>query len=516
MDTMPKAATTENKKSGGINKVVFAGLFLPVAALVVVIGLSLGGMRMADRISEILESDGVHLQLVSGFLGAEILSSLKHLRAVAAEAVTREALEARSPAQLRALQDSLLTLARRNPLYQQVRWIDETGMEQVRISRAGDEPVVVAAQDLQDKSGRYYFQAANEMLFGELYISRVDLNEEQGRVEMPPRPVLRIATPVAGGAQQRRGILIINIDMKYLFEFVHTMSQADPDVQYYLINQQGMLLDADLEADQATQGPKPDMDFAPLHPGLWEQVQGNDTGSLEAADGLWTWRRLSPVASFKRLTREFTRQAVAFDQLISDEFSLMLVAHRSPAILDKLRRESYTLIALAALSLLAVYGLTLYFYLNGQARARRAEVEAAYARARAASLERMNELEERFHRLVEASSIGQVVVDEAGRIEIANPAAERMLGYDRDELVGLSVDTLLPEQRHEQHRNLREQFMQAPETRQMGAGRELAAVRKDGSVMPVEVGLNPYLDHGRQLVLASIIDLSARQDQGAG
>ena len=512
---MPKTATTENSKNSGMNKAVFTGLFLPVAALVVVIGLSLGGMRMDDRISEILESDGVHLQLVSGFLGAEILSSLKHLRAVAAEAVTRKALDARSTGQLRALQDSLLTLARRNPLYQQVRWIDEAGLEQVRISRVGDEPVVVAAQDLHDKSGRYYFQAANEMLFGELYISRVDLNEEQGRIEMPLRPVVRIATPVAGSAQQRRGILIINIDMKYLFEFVHTMGQADPDLQYHLINQQGMLLDADLEAGQATDGQQQVMDFAPLYPGVWEKIQENDTGSLEAADGLWTWRRLSPVASFKKLTREFTRQAVAFDQLISDEFSLMLVVHRSPAVLDKIRRESYTLIALAALSLLAVYGLTLYFYLNGQARARQAEVEAAYARARAASLERMNELEERFHRLVEASSIGQQVVGETGRIEIANPAAERMLGYDTGELVGLGVDELLPGQLLERNRELREDFMQAPETRQMGAGRELAAVRRDGSVMPVEVGLNPYLDHGRRLVLASIIDLSTQQDQDA-
>jgi PAS domain S-box-containing protein len=127
----------------------------------------------------------------------------------------------------------------------------------------------------------------------------------------------------------------------------------------------------------------------------------------------------------------------------------------------------------------------------------------------------MNELEERFHRLVEASSIGQLVVGETGRIEIANPAAERMLGYDKGELVGLSVDELLPGQLRERHRELREEFMQAPETRQMGAGRELAAVRRDGSVMPVEVGLNPYLDHGRRLVLASIIDLSTQQDQDA-
>ena len=52
--------------------------------------------------------------------------------------------------------------------------------------------------------------------------------------------------------------------------------------------------------------------------------------------------------------------------------------------------------------------------------------------------------------------------------------------------------------------------MRAPETRQMGAGRKLTAVRKDGTIIPVEVGLNPYSDQGRSLVLASIIDLSAR------
>jgi PAS domain S-box-containing protein len=507
---MTTTATTDNQANGGVNKLVFLGLFLPMAALVAIIGLSLATMRMDARIGEILESDGTRLQLVSGFLGAEVLSSLKHLRVLAAEAATRAALESPAPEHLRALQDSFLTLARRNPLYQQVRWIDEQGMERVSVSRSGDEPVVATEAELQDKSDRYYYQAANEMLFGELYISRVDLNEEHGKPENPPRPVLRIATPVAGSAQQRRGILIINIEMNYLFEFVHTMSQTDPDVHYYLVNQQGVLLDADLVTSEGADEPEQGMEFASLYPSIWERVLANDAGNLRAEEGLWTWRRLSPVGMFKKLAREYTRQAVAFDQLISDEFSLMLIAHRSPEVLDQLRRESYTMIALVAFSLLAVYALTLYFYLSGQARARQAEVEAAYARARAASLERMNELEERFHRLVEASSIGQLVVNAKGRIEISNPAADRMLGYEKDELVGLSVDMLLPDSKRQQHRDLREQFMSAPQTRQMGVGRQLMAVRKDGSVVPVEVGLNPYSDHGRQLVLASIIDLSAR------
>ncbi len=128
---------------------------------------------------------------------------------------------------------------------------------------------------------------------------------------------------------------------------------------------------------------------------------------------------------------------------------------------------------------------------------------------------RMKELEERFHRLVEASSIGQVVVGDDGRIEISNPAAERMLGYGKGELEGLQVDALLPSSMQQKHAQLREQFMQAPEARRMGVGRELEAVRKDGSRVPVEVGLNPYSDHGRPLILASIIDLSDRENLGS-
>lgn len=505
---MPKTASTDSNRSGRINKYAFFVLFLPMVILVLVIGLSLATMRMDARISEYLDSDGTHLQLVSGFLGAEVLASLKHLRALSTEAVTLGALDSRHPAKLRSLEASFLTLARRNPLYQQVRWIDESGFERARISRDQGEPFVVAPQDLQDKSDRYYFEAANEMLFGELYISRIDLNEEHGRIEMPPRPMLRIATPVAGSTRDRRGIIIINIDMKYLFEFVRAMGQTAPEVEYFLVNQQGVLLDADIENGLSGDAEGQNIDFIASHPEIWEKVSANDEGSLESADGLWTWRRLSPVGAFKRLTREFTQHLVVFDQVIADEFSLMLMAHRPASTLEQLREANLRMISLGALSVLSVYGLTLFFYLGGQARARRAEVEAAYARERASSLERMKELEERFHRLVEASSIGQLVVDGDGRIEISNPAAERMLGYEKGELEGVTVDMLLPAGQREKHGHLRGQFMRAPEPRQMGVGRELAALRKDGSTIPVEVGLNPYSDHGRQLVLASIIELS--------
>jgi PAS domain S-box-containing protein len=510
-DTMTKTDTTAGNQGERFPKYVFLALFLPMAVLVVVIGLSFASLRTEGRIKEMLDQDGTRLHLVSGFLGAEVLGSLKHLRSLASEPLTRKALDTKDPGSLRAMESSFLTLAQRNPQYQQIRWIAETGMEKARIMRDGGEPFVVAPQDLQDKSGRYYFEAANALLPGELYISRLDLNMEHGQIEMPPRPVLRIATPVKGGDRKHLGIIIINIDMKYLFNLIHAPMQREADVYYFLVNQNGVLINSEIENTEDPDELERRLKFNLAHPQVWEGVLANDSGSLILPSGLWSWETLSPVETFYRSTHMVPQHLVTFDELISNDFLLTLLAHRPPGILSEVRRENYLLVSLGIIFILAVYSLSLFFYLGGQARARHAEVEAAYAKAQASSMERTMELEERFHRLVEASSIGQLVVDGEGLIEISNPAAEHMLGYDSGELLGLKVDALLPAGLQEKHAQLRGQFMQEPEARRMGVGRDLQAVRKDGSTIPVEVGLNPYSDHGRPLVLASIIDLSDRK-----
>jgi PAS domain S-box-containing protein len=507
---MTKTDSPTNNKNGRFPKLVFLALFLPVAALLVVVGLSLDALRTEARIGEILDKDSTRLHLVSGFLGAEVLGSLKHLRSLSTEDITIRALDTQYLGDLQALESSFMTLAQRNPQYQQIRWIDESGMEKTRIMHGEEEPYVVAPQELQDKSNRYYFEEANALLLGELYISRLDLNVENGQIEMPLRPVLRIATPVVGSDRKRRGIVVINIDMKYMFNLVRTPAQTDADVDYYLVNQQGILLNGGAENAQDVDELERSVNFILAYPEVWEQVVAKDLGRMELPDGLWGWETRSPVETFNRSTEIFPQHLVAFDELISDNFSLTLMAHRPPGVLKNVRREDHLFISLVIFFILAVYGLSLYFYLSSQARMRCAEVEAAYAKADAANMSRMKELEERFHLLVEASSIGQLVVNGDGLIEFSNPAAEHMLGYERWQLEGTQVDALLPADLQQQHLQLREQFMQAPEARRMGVGRELEAVRKDGSKISVEVGLNPYLDHGRQLVLASIINLSDR------
>ena len=99
--------------------------------------------------------------------------------------------------------------------------------------------------------------------------------------------------------------------------------------------------------------------------------------------------------------------------------------------------------------------------------------------------------ERRLRLVVDAAPNAIVMIDQAGRIVLANSQAERVFGYSRAELVGQSVEILVPERLRPHHPELRKTFWTDPQSRPMGAGRDLYAVRKDGSEFPVEIGLNP-------------------------
>jgi PAS domain S-box-containing protein len=119
--------------------------------------------------------------------------------------------------------------------------------------------------------------------------------------------------------------------------------------------------------------------------------------------------------------------------------------------------------------------------------------------------------EEKFRLATEASPSGIILVNHQGRIVLVNSQIERLFGYQREELVGKLVDILVPERFASQHPAHRAEFVAAPTARAMGAGRELFARRKDGSEFPVEIGLNPIKTPEGILVLATVVDISARK-----
>ncbi len=119
--------------------------------------------------------------------------------------------------------------------------------------------------------------------------------------------------------------------------------------------------------------------------------------------------------------------------------------------------------------------------------------------------------EEQYRLIVEAAPNGMLLVDENGRIVMANASALRQFGYEREELLGQSVERLIPGPFRSDHRQHHAGFMQAPQARSMGRGRELFGLRKDGSEFAVEIGLTPIQTTKGSGVVASIVDISERK-----
>jgi HAMP domain-containing protein len=118
------------------------------------------------------------------------------------------------------LEEDFLAFSRHQKIYNQIRFLDVSGMEIVRVDRNHNESAIVALERLQNKKKRYYFADTAELTNGQLMISPLDLNRECGKVEKPLRPVIRYGTPVYDKNNQFRGIVLFNVIADKFLELV--------------------------------------------------------------------------------------------------------------------------------------------------------------------------------------------------------------------------------------------------------------------------------------------------------
>ncbi len=125
-----------------------------------------------------------------------------------------------------------------NPLYQQIRLIDNNGQERVRFNRRHNQVVSTKTNKLQNKSEQSYVKKSLNLQPGEIYISELNLNRENGIIERPYNPTLRIASKLENTISGFKGIIIINISAQKIINEISKNLKGDT----YLINQKGQYI----------------------------------------------------------------------------------------------------------------------------------------------------------------------------------------------------------------------------------------------------------------------------------
>ncbi len=242
---------------------------------------------------------------------------------------------------LKDLTSLFLSFSEKRGMYDQIRLLDEAGMEVVRVNYNHGNPSVVPDEELQSKARRYYFEDTFSLKRGDVFISPFDLNIERGEIEKPPKPMIRFATPVFDRYGRKRGITVLNYLGEKLIYDLETLSSGSIG-KSTLVNSEGFWL----------KGPKPTEEWGFMYEDgsgwtfentfgeTWKEISENESGQFYNEHGLFTFNTVYPLLETQRST---THPGKPF-QLTATRLQLgtycwKLVSHVSPEILEGFSRK---------------------------------------------------------------------------------------------------------------------------------------------------------------------------------
>ncbi len=322
--------------------------------------------------------------------------------------------------------EGMRTFIALKPHYDQLRIIDTTGKERLRIGREDGKAVIADAADLQHKINRYYVREALQFGPGELYLSPLDLNVENGAVEIPYKPVIRIATPIFDTYGNKTGILIINYRFQGVLDHLQQNSRR-LGVDLLLANSRGAWLIAP-EGEEAWRFMFGDIgnQLYRWRPALWNALLAGGS-SLLTGETLLSFQSIEPLRLLQRphLMAEQSFSEILRHAMHGPESSwYMILSVRPERVAEEVWQNvykglPYLVIGTGLLLALTWYLLHLY---------RRLLASAHDLRLAATCFENADD--------------GMVITDAQSGILKINRRYGEITGYDEEEIVGSTPNIL--------------------------------------------------------------------------
>jgi signal transduction histidine kinase len=414
-------------------------IFLPAALLTGSVVLAL---YLQDVASEhaLYEQAGAHLvDLHADIIDRELNSVKSDLLYLANQAVLRDYLS-RAGNDRHELEDEYALFSRQKAIYDQIRYLDASGNERIRVNYDKPNPVIVPDAELQPKGDRYYFTQTMQLARGEVFVSPLDLNIENKEIERPLKPVIRFATPVFDKDGAKRGVLILNYLGGALIDKLARVSVGFPG-QSLLVNPTGYFLRGPTPEDEWGFMLGHERTFATYHPEEWERMAALSRGQFETKAGLFTFHSLSPRL-LSPAGREPPRSTPASAHADPDagDAGMIVISHIPTSVLDGQANQLLgRLLLLYAVVLLLLLVLASYLgHAGALRRSHEQQLAESEGRLRTLSTRLMTAQEE------ERRSLSRDLHDELGQVVTAvsldlQRAAQAGSADKKDELIGRAL-----------------------------------------------------------------------------
>lgn len=392
---------------------------------------------------------------------------------LAAQSALREWLDTGTEAARKRLVADFIAFAWHRGLYDQLRFLDPRGQELLRVDWKEGEPVSLPREALQDKSDRDYMRALPTLGAGELYVSRFDLNVENGAVEQPLRPVIRFGTPVFD-AEGLRGFVLLNYAGRRLLDRLRAITDEQEGGRLQLLDSEGYwLLGSHPEQEWGFQYPgRSERRFSRQYPEAWGAITGGaESGQFTRGGDLYSYARIRAIPSAREEWILVSRMPAA---------TLAAASSGQAAVFGSL----FGFLALA-LALLVYYSI----------RRSQAEADRLASDAQAAAV-------------LDGVADGIIVINEQGLVEALNPAVREIFGYPESEVIGHNIKLLMPEPYHSEHDGYLRNYRTTGVKKIIGIGREVEGRRKDGSTFPLGLRVSEIGGDGERRFAGVVRDIS--------
>ncbi|KDR95638.1 PAS domain S-box-containing protein [Peptoclostridium litorale DSM 5388] len=291
----------------------------------------------------------------------------------------------------------------------QIRFLDATGREIVRAENDNGEVVLIPKGELQDKSDRYYFKYACGLNDGQVYISPMDLNVENGKVQVPYEPMIRFATPLYSKNGECKGVLVINYKgQDFLNVFKEHFAKDEEGIVeamlsdskgYYLFNKQ-----EDKNFGFMFKG-RERVSLAHENKELWQEIIKNENGVFESGSEIYYYSHIHPESNISRGHNDN-------NWVIVSSFDFANIPLINGESVFNIKRTWIISLILMGLFILVIVIVTYYFKKD------------------------KNQLK-LTKDIADSTNDAVIITDSNTNILYANKAFEKYTGYRREEVMGL-------------------------------------------------------------------------------
>ncbi|MBN2454448.1 cache domain-containing protein [Candidatus Woesearchaeota archaeon] len=280
--------------------------------------------------------------------------------------------EGQNSSEVERLKASFLEFLKQNTAYYYLSYINKEGEELIRIRFNGSEYYNFPTDKLENKEDEEYFKEAMKLLSGEVYVSRLDLNEENGKIENRGTdddpvyvPVIRYATPVFSDSE-RKGVLVSHIYADYFLEDIKR-AQREGETVFLIDNNGNYLTNPDKEKEFAFMFDDKGYNFKKEYPEVGEEILSNIDGKqIESEDSIFTVKYFYPTSTTFEV---YEGSKKVFGQVPEKEYYWALVSISEKESINKINsalKKKYVFSSFVyGLIILTIAGLIFLLVLNG-------------------------------------------------------------------------------------------------------------------------------------------------------